>query len=195
MCVHVPALLVFSRADVLLDFHRCSWFPALDLIKFATRAGVTKWNERRGTAPGMAKKKTEKELTLSRTQSRHESLYSNRVSFIVRVLLIFRRRVQMLTRRLFLPFNRSAPSAQSDSATSTSRSHRTSCSASRRTRLVRPVPLSRVTRVALNKRALALFSLSPPPSSLYVHNNPPTTHPNPRSPSLAFLRSLSLSLF
>lgn len=61
---HIPNLLVYTRADILLDLCRHSKFPALDPIKRASRAGVTKWNEPRGTAPSMAKKKkTEKELT------------------------------------------------------------------------------------------------------------------------------------
>ena len=41
-----------------------------------------KWNNRRGKGPGMPRKDTQN--SLSRTTSRHESLYSNRVGFIKR---------------------------------------------------------------------------------------------------------------
>ncbi|TCD67347.1 plasma membrane H+-ATPase [Steccherinum ochraceum] len=62
------------------------WFLPLDLIKFAMKATVIKWiRERHNNA---VKAQTAEGVPMTRTQSRaasiHESLYSNRVSFIRR---------------------------------------------------------------------------------------------------------------
>ncbi|GAA5982057.1 hypothetical protein JCM11641_004311 [Rhodosporidiobolus odoratus] len=56
------------------------WFFPLDFVKFGVRAGVGAWNRRRGKNVPVA---TEG-VPMTRTQSRHESLYSNRVSFLKR---------------------------------------------------------------------------------------------------------------
>lgn len=47
------------------------------------RAIIGKWNARRKKMPA-AIKNVDEELGVTRTQSRHESLYSNRVSFLKR---------------------------------------------------------------------------------------------------------------
>ena len=62
------------------------WFIPLDLIKFAMKATVIKWiRERHNVA---LRKEAAEGVPLTRTQSRaasvHESMYSNRVSFIRR---------------------------------------------------------------------------------------------------------------
>jgi H+-transporting ATPase len=74
------------RAD-FLDISICVpqnivWFVPLDWIKFAMKATVIKWLRQRSAArtrPGI-----ELTRTTSRVASIHESLYSNRVSFIKR---------------------------------------------------------------------------------------------------------------
>ncbi|GAA5846885.1 hypothetical protein JCM5353_004843, partial [Sporobolomyces roseus] len=55
------------------------WFFPLDFVKFGVRAGVKAYNTRKsknGPKPV--------DMSVTRTQSRHESLYSNRVSFLKR---------------------------------------------------------------------------------------------------------------
>ncbi|KAI0948190.1 hypothetical protein AcW1_009771 [Taiwanofungus camphoratus] len=63
------------------------WFVPLDWIKFAMKATVIKWLRDRHNA-GVAQQVKETGVPMTRTQSRaasvHESLYSNRVSFIRR---------------------------------------------------------------------------------------------------------------
>lgn len=59
------------------------WFFPLDLIKFGMRALIGMYNAKRGKGPGQPIKHIDGEgVPITRTQSRHESLYSNRVSFI-----------------------------------------------------------------------------------------------------------------
>ncbi|GAA6055647.1 hypothetical protein JCM3770_003393 [Rhodotorula araucariae] len=58
------------------------WFFPLDFVKFGVRAGVRAWNKKRGKhAHGI---KAVDGVPMTRTQSRHESLYSNRTSFLRR---------------------------------------------------------------------------------------------------------------
>jgi H+-transporting ATPase len=58
------------------------WFFPLDFVKFGVRAGVRAWNNKRGKhAHGI---KPVDGVPITRTQSRHESLYSNRTSFLRR---------------------------------------------------------------------------------------------------------------
>ncbi|BGP58651.1 hypothetical protein JCM8202_006372 [Rhodotorula sphaerocarpa] len=58
------------------------WFFPLDFVKFGVRALVGMWNRRRAAKAG-AQHPVEG-VPMSRTQSRHESLYSNRTSFLRR---------------------------------------------------------------------------------------------------------------
>ncbi|KAJ8291311.1 ATPase 4, plasma membrane-type [Rhodotorula toruloides] len=58
------------------------WFFPLDFVKFGVRAGVRAWNRRRGKTPQAIK--PVEGVPMTRTQSRHESLYSNRTSFLRR---------------------------------------------------------------------------------------------------------------
>ncbi|KAM0749736.1 plasma membrane ATPase [Meredithblackwellia eburnea MCA 4105] len=62
------------------------WFFPLDLIKFGTRAIIKMYNDKRGKGPGSAIKHVigDDGETISRTTSRHESMYGNRVGFIKR---------------------------------------------------------------------------------------------------------------
>ncbi|KAM0787145.1 hypothetical protein ACM66B_006396 [Microbotryomycetes sp. NB124-2] len=61
------------------------WFLPLDFIKFGTRFLIKRWNAYRGkNLPSGIKQVDGEGVPLSRTQSRHESLYSNRVSFLKR---------------------------------------------------------------------------------------------------------------
>jgi len=66
------------------------WFFPLDLIKFGVRFAIKSWNARKGDGPPNAQKRIDAAtgIPLVRTQSRaasiHESLYSNRVSFLTR---------------------------------------------------------------------------------------------------------------
>ncbi len=61
------------------------WFFPLDLIKFGMRALVQAYNRKTGRgAPEAIKHVDEDGNPIHRTQSRHESLYSNRVSFLQR---------------------------------------------------------------------------------------------------------------
>jgi len=59
------------------------WFLPLDLVKFGMRRLVAVYNARRGKGP-VSIKLSEDGVPISRTQSRHESLYSNRTSFLKR---------------------------------------------------------------------------------------------------------------
>lgn len=63
--------------------------PAPPTVKFGMRALIGAYNKKRGARPPTAIKDG---LDMHRTQSRHESLYSNRVSFIVRILDLSDRR-------------------------------------------------------------------------------------------------------
>ncbi|GAA5957364.1 hypothetical protein JCM8115_006969 [Rhodotorula mucilaginosa] len=56
------------------------WFFPLDFVKFGVRALVGMWNRRRQPKPI----KNVDGVPMTRTQSRHESLYSNRTSFLRR---------------------------------------------------------------------------------------------------------------
>ncbi|GAA5831719.1 hypothetical protein JCM11251_000807 [Rhodosporidiobolus azoricus] len=58
------------------------WFFPLDFVKFGVRAAVGAWNRRRGKGPGGAH--AAEGVPMTRTQSRHESVYSNRTSFLRR---------------------------------------------------------------------------------------------------------------
>ncbi|KAM0754842.1 plasma membrane ATPase [Meredithblackwellia eburnea MCA 4105] len=60
------------------------WFFPLDLVKFSMRALIKSWNAKRGKGPGTQIKHPlgEDGEPMSRTTSRHESLYGNRVSFL-----------------------------------------------------------------------------------------------------------------
>jgi H+-transporting ATPase len=61
------------------------WFMPLDLVKFAMRALVKSYNAKRGRgAPKAIKEYDDTGVPMTRTQSRHESLYSNRTSFLKR---------------------------------------------------------------------------------------------------------------
>ncbi|THG96573.1 hypothetical protein EW026_g5285 [Hermanssonia centrifuga] len=65
------------------------WFAPMDLIKFAMKATIIKWlRERHETAVQLETKQAASGVPITRTQSRaaslHESLYSNRVSFLRR---------------------------------------------------------------------------------------------------------------
>jgi len=61
------------------------WFLPLDLVKFTMRYLVARYNKIRGKGlPSAIKHVDDGGVPISRTQSRHESLYSNRVSFIKR---------------------------------------------------------------------------------------------------------------
>ncbi|KAI5479058.1 hypothetical protein MNV49_004340 [Pseudohyphozyma bogoriensis] len=61
------------------------WFLPLDLVKFSMRFLVQKYNAARGKGqPSALKHVGEDGVPITRTQSRHESLYSNRVGFIKR---------------------------------------------------------------------------------------------------------------
>ncbi|GAA5935755.1 uncharacterized protein JCM15063_001795 [Sporobolomyces koalae] len=55
------------------------WFFPLDGVKFGVRALVKMFNNRRSKRVAAPV-----DMTVTRTQSRHESLYSNRVSFLKR---------------------------------------------------------------------------------------------------------------
>jgi H+-transporting ATPase len=64
----------------MFPFQNIIWFMPLDWIKFGMKATIIRRiRERRE-----AKARTEVPLPITRTQSIHESMYSNRVSFIKR---------------------------------------------------------------------------------------------------------------
>ncbi|CEQ40797.1 SPOSA6832_02445 [Sporobolomyces salmonicolor] len=58
------------------------WFMPLDFVKFGVRALVRMYNKRRGKGPEAIK--AVDGVPVTRTTSRHESLYSNRTSFLRR---------------------------------------------------------------------------------------------------------------
>ncbi|GAA6009891.1 hypothetical protein JCM10207_002147 [Rhodosporidiobolus poonsookiae] len=58
------------------------WFFPLDFVKFGVRALVRAWNKRRGKGPEAIK--AVDGVPMTRTQSHHELLYSNRTSFLRR---------------------------------------------------------------------------------------------------------------
>lgn len=73
----------------MVYFKDIIWFLPLDLIKFAMKATVIQWLRDRHTASVAAQtREGASGVPVTRTQSRvaslHESLYSNRVSFIRR---------------------------------------------------------------------------------------------------------------
>lgn len=73
----------------LFSFQNIIWFFPLDLIKFAMKATVIKYLRNRHNAAIAAQtRETAGGVPVTRTQSRaasiHESMYSNRVSFIRR---------------------------------------------------------------------------------------------------------------
>ena len=69
-------------------FQDIVWFFPLDLIKFAMKATIIKWLRARHLAAIAKQTQESSGVPITRTQSRaasiHESLYSNRVSFIRR---------------------------------------------------------------------------------------------------------------
>lgn len=67
-------------------FQNIIWFLPLDLVKFAMKATVIKWLRVRAERKALAADQSGVPLTrtTSRAASVHESLYSNRVSFIRR---------------------------------------------------------------------------------------------------------------
>lgn len=74
-------LIVFSRRGGWIGITwiwNIVWFFPLDFVKFGVRALVGMWNRRRAAKAG-AQHPVEG-VPMSRTQSRHESLYSNRTS-------------------------------------------------------------------------------------------------------------------
>lgn len=75
-------LLLFLSLSLSLQIWNIVWFFPLDFVKFGVRALVRMYNTRRGKhAQGI---KPVDGVPITRTQSRHESLYSNRTSFLRR---------------------------------------------------------------------------------------------------------------
>lgn len=60
------------------------WFVPMDLIKFTVKYGIRTWNARRGVTHQGLKIVDESGVPLTRTQSLHESLYSNHATWIKR---------------------------------------------------------------------------------------------------------------
>lgn len=80
-------LYVGSHSRKAFDEYLCwavfaGFFP-LDLVKFGMRALVKMYNQKRGKGP-QSLKVDQEGVPITRTQSRHESLYSNRTSFLKR---------------------------------------------------------------------------------------------------------------
>ena len=80
----MPCVLMCLRQNII-------WFVPLDLIKFAMKATVIKYlRNRHELAKAAATRAAETGIPIARTQSRaasiHESLYSNRTSFIRRAV-------------------------------------------------------------------------------------------------------------
>jgi H+-transporting ATPase len=84
LSVYAPYVLTRLGQNII-------WFVPLDLIKFAMKATVIQYlRDRHNEATAAATRRSETGIPITRTQSRaasiHESLYSNRTSFIRRAV-------------------------------------------------------------------------------------------------------------